>query len=65
VCAITTLTTLRFEEMREDDEDDQFVVGQGEWVLDLSRLTTLRESACDRWSPTRAAQSHAQRTSKP
>ena len=33
VCAITTLTTLRFNRWR--------VVGVGEWVLDMSRLTTL------------------------
>jgi hypothetical protein len=34
VCAITTLTTLRFDGWGVNDEDN-------EWVLDLSRLTTL------------------------
>jgi hypothetical protein len=36
VCGLTTLTTLRFVELRERD------VGEaGEWLLDLSRLTSL------------------------
>jgi hypothetical protein len=39
VCGLTTLTTLRFNEELEFDEDDEPVVG--EWVLDLSRLPTL------------------------
>ena len=41
VCGLTKLTTLRFEAPdQEYDEDDELVVG--EWVLDLSRLPTLR-----------------------
>jgi hypothetical protein len=39
VCGLTTLTTLRF--FVELDEDDVPVEEVGEWVLDLSRLTTL------------------------
>jgi hypothetical protein len=38
VCGLTTLTTLRF--YPEYDEDGELVEA-GEWVLDLSRLTTL------------------------
>ena len=39
MCAITTLTTLRFDV--ELDENDEPVEEVDEWVLDLSRLTTL------------------------
>jgi hypothetical protein len=38
VCGLTTLTTLRFCDLRELDEDVEVV---GEWVLDLRRLPTL------------------------
>ena len=39
---LTMLTTLRFCEMRERDGDDgELVEDVGEWVLDLTRLTTL------------------------
>jgi hypothetical protein len=38
VCGLTTLTTLRF--CPEYDEDGE-LAEVGEWVLDLSRLTTL------------------------
>jgi hypothetical protein len=42
VCAITTLTTLRFEAPEEEyDEYGELVEEVGEWVLDLSRLPTL------------------------
>jgi hypothetical protein len=42
VCGLTTLTTLRFYEMRElFGEDGEPVEEVGEWVLNLSRLTTL------------------------
>ena len=37
VYGLTTLTYLSLEEMREDEEE----VMEGEWVLDLSRLTRL------------------------
>jgi hypothetical protein len=39
VCGLTTLTTLRFD--AEITEDGDFAEQAGEWVLDLSRLTTL------------------------
>ena len=39
VCGLTTLTTLDF--YAELDENDVPVVEVGEWVLDLSKLTTL------------------------
>ena len=41
VCAITTLTTLRFEAPEEEYDEDDERVEAGEWVLDLSRLPTL------------------------
>jgi hypothetical protein len=43
LCGLTTLTTLRFEDLRELTDDWINVpVGEvGEWVLDMSRLTTL------------------------
>jgi hypothetical protein len=40
VYGLTTVTTLEFQEMRDMDYE-QGVEGAGEWVLDLSRLTTL------------------------
>jgi hypothetical protein len=41
VCGLTTLTTLCFEEIRQlFDEYGEPVEEQGEWVLDLSRLTS-------------------------
>jgi hypothetical protein len=39
VCGLTTLTTLSFD--AETGEDGMYVEQAGEWVLDLSRLTTL------------------------
>ena len=48
VCGLTTLTTLRIYEVV--DEDGEPVEEVGEWVLDLSRLTTLTAlnvEACD------------------
>jgi hypothetical protein len=51
VCGLTTLTTLRFYEMRdrfdEDGEPVEPVMEPGEWVLDLSRLTTLNSLCLD------------------
>jgi hypothetical protein len=41
VHGLTTLTTLRFCELRDVDEDGDIVEEVGEWVLDLSRLPTL------------------------
>jgi hypothetical protein len=41
VCGLTTLTTLRFEDVLEYDEDGEPVEEVGEWVLDMSRLPTL------------------------
>ena len=41
VCGLTTLTTLRFDEMRLKYDEDGELVEVGEWVLDLSRLPTL------------------------
>jgi hypothetical protein len=43
VCGITTLTSLRFHPVWEYDDDGNVeeVVVVGEWVLDLSTLTTL------------------------
>jgi F-box/leucine-rich repeat protein 14 len=40
VYGLTTITTLQIEEVRDVDVHD-IVEGAGEWVLDLSRLTTL------------------------
>jgi hypothetical protein len=37
VCGLTTLTTLRFDEMRLKYNEDGELVEVGEWVLDLSR----------------------------
>jgi hypothetical protein len=39
VYGLTTLTTLSFR--AEEDADGMYVEEAGEWVLDLSRLTTL------------------------
>jgi hypothetical protein len=41
VCGLTTLTTLRFDEMRLKYDEDGELVEVGEWVLDLSRLPSL------------------------
>jgi len=41
VYGLTTLTELNFYKLREHDVDDELVGEAGEWVLDLSRLTTL------------------------
>jgi F-box/leucine-rich repeat protein 14 len=40
VYGLTTVTTLKFEEIRYMDHEGD-VEGTGEWVLDLSRLTTV------------------------
>jgi hypothetical protein len=41
VYGLTTLTTLRFLDLRALDEAGEPVEEVGEWVLDLSRLPTL------------------------
>ena len=43
---LTSLTTLTFEEVRERD-DDEIVEEAGEWVLDLSRMTSLTSLTLD------------------
>ena len=50
VCGLTTLTTLRFEGVCEYDEYNECEkVGEvGEWVLDLSTLTTLNALSTSR-----------------
>jgi len=44
---LSTLTELRFCEMREYDDEGELVEEAGEWALDLSRLTSLSSLALE------------------